>query len=176
MISFKNFLMEGFDPNMKVEFGVNHPEFTDRNFKIIELYADSNRQEITTFFHYKAYSFCVELYALTNFKYMVSYLINDRDYIEDQEKVDSGYFHLTTAAKNTGIQNELIIILNIVLIIIIEALKQFKFIEELEITGTKKELDNLYSKLIKNKSLLKILDQQGYTAIDNNGKVTISKK
>lgn len=175
MISFKNFLMEGFDPNMKVEFGVNHPEFTDKQFRKAVFNAVGDGEEIVTFFHYRDYSFCVQLYELNNFRYMLSYSVNDKDYIESLDKVTSKDFHITFVVDNTGIQNELLIILNIVLIIVLKAIKQYDFIEVLEFTGTKKELDVLYSKLAKNKSFIKIVEQAGYTIKDIDGKVVLTK-
>lgn len=173
MISFKNFLMEGFDPNMKIEFGVNHPEFTDEKFSLIQM--NTGHNEIVSYFHYRDYSFCVQLYPLNNFRYMLSYSINDKDYIESLDKISSSDFHITFVVDNTGIQNELLIILNIVLIIVLKAIKQYDFIDTLEFTGTKKELDVLYSKLAKNKSFIKIVEQAGYAIKDIDGKVVLTK-
>ncbi len=169
MISFKNFLVEVFDPNMKVEFGINHPEFTNENFMIV-------KDDIITFFNYKEYSFCVILSKSDEFFYDVSYLINYRDYIESKDIADPAFFDYFISNSDNNIKNKLIVILNIVLIILIKALRRYK-INGLKIIGISFGLDKLYYKILKNKSLLKILDQEGYVIdINSIGRIRIKKK
>jgi hypothetical protein len=140
--TFKEFLTELFELN-PIDFGTNYPDLSDKNYKTYKL---KNYDVVYTFFKRKEIYYCVSLCNNGEISFSSSKTFSD-----DYKK----YSYETLKIKNA------IRIFSSVIYIILFFSKKFN-IKILMFAGENKNLEDMYSRMVKNKSFVKLLDEAGF--------------